>query len=74
VTAALAALRTTDVDFTDLRTRESGRHRFVTLTVLVPGAWTVDRGHTLADNVETAIREALPDTTVQTHLEPHRSS
>jgi cation diffusion facilitator family transporter len=72
VTTALAPLRTTDVDFTDLRTRESGRHRFVTLTVLVPGTWTVDRGHTQADEVETAIREALPDTTVQTHLEPHR--
>jgi cation diffusion facilitator family transporter len=45
VTTALDRLRTTEVDFTDLRTRESGRHRFVTLTVLVPGTWTIDRGH-----------------------------
>ncbi|MGZ4611574.1 MAG: cation transporter dimerization domain-containing protein, partial [Kineosporiaceae bacterium] len=59
-----------EVDFTDLRTRESGRHRFVTLTVLVPGTWTVDRGHAVADDVEHAIRRTLPDTTVQTHLEP----
>jgi cation diffusion facilitator family transporter len=71
VTTALDRLRTTEVDFTDLRTRESGQHRFVTLTVLVPGTWTVDRGHTLADHVEATIRETLPDTTVQTHLQPH---
>ena len=72
VNATLDRLRTAEVDFADLRTRESGRHRFVTLTVLVPGTWTVDRGHALADDVESAIRQTLPETTVQTHLEPRR--
>jgi cation diffusion facilitator family transporter len=74
ITTVLDRLRSADVDFTDLRTRESGRQRFVTLTVLVPGAWTVDRGHALADDVESAIRQTLPDTTVQTHLEPRPPS
>ena len=72
VNAVLGRLRTPEVEFAELRSRESGRHRFVTLTVLVPGTWTVDRGHQVADEVETAIGEALPDTTVQTHIEPHR--
>ena len=70
VTAVLDQKRTTEVDFADLRTRESGRHRFVSLTVLVPGAWTVDRGHDLTEDVEAAIAKELPDTAVQTHLEP----
>lgn len=70
VTAALESLRTAEVVFTNLRTRESGRHRFVSLTVLVPGAWTVDQGHAVADSVESAIMTALPDSTVQTHIEP----
>jgi len=74
VEAVLEQARTDDVDFADVRTRESGRHRFVSLTVLVPGAWTVDQGHAMADQVEVAIRAALPDTTVQTHLEPGRGS
>jgi cation diffusion facilitator family transporter len=74
VTAVLDRSRTAEVDFSDLRTRESGRHRFVSFTVLVPGAWTVDRSHDLADQVEVAITTALPDTTVQTHLEPRRTS
>ena len=70
VHGVLDRLRTPDVDFAELRSRESGRHRFVTLTVLVPGAWTVDHGHAVADDVETAITGAMPDTVVQTHLEP----
>jgi len=63
--------RTDEIDFVELRTRESGRHRFVSLTVRVPGAWTVERGHDVADDVERAIAHALPDCAVQTHLEPN---
>jgi len=74
VRAVLDRSRTAEVEFADLRTRESGRHRFISITVLVPGAWTVDRGHDLADRVEDAIANALPDTTVQTHLGPRRTS
>jgi len=73
VNAVLDGMRTAEIDFTALRTRESGRHRFVSLTVLVPGGWSVDRGHTLADDVETAIAADLADTDVQTHLEPRQS-
>jgi divalent metal cation (Fe/Co/Zn/Cd) transporter len=72
VNAVLDAMRTPEVDFVELRTRESGRHRFVSLKVLVPGSWTVERGHSLADDVEVAISQDLPDTDVQTHLEPQR--
>lgn len=72
ITAVLDRMRTDDLDFTNVRTRESGRHRFVSLTVLVPPHWTVERGHTLADNVEIAIAKDLPDTDVQTHLEPRQ--
>lgn len=68
--ALLDGLRTPEVGFGDVRTRESGRHRFVSLTVQVPGGWTVERGHALTDTVEAAIAEAFPDTEVQTHLAP----
>ena len=71
LTGVLDEHRSAQVDFTELRTRESGRHRFVSVTVLVPGDWTVERGHAVADDLEKAITTALPDTAVQTHLEPH---
>ena len=73
VNAVLDDMRTAEIDFTGVRTRESGRHRFVSLTVLVPANWTVEQGHTLADNVEVAIAKNLPDTDVQTHIEPRRA-
>lgn len=58
------------VDFRELRTRESGRQRFVYVDVLVPDEWTVRAGHDLADRLENDIAEALPGTTTFTHLEP----
>jgi cation diffusion facilitator family transporter len=53
----------------DLRTRQAGNGRFVTLHVLVPGTWTVHRGHELAERIESDIRSALRDAEVLTHLE-----
>lgn len=53
-----------------LRTRESGTRRFVSMHVLVPGDWTISQGHDLVQQLENDIREALPETTVFTHLEP----
>ena len=70
LTAALDALHTPEVSFADVRSRVSGRQRFVSLTVHVPGDWTVRRGHDLADAVEAAVRGALEDAEVSTHLEP----
>jgi cation diffusion facilitator family transporter len=58
------------VRFHALQTRESGRQRFVSMHVLVPGAWSVERGHDILEAVEQDIREALPNTVVSTHLEP----
>lgn len=54
----------------DLLTRESGRQRFVQATVLVPGDWTVQFAHDLADDLELAIDGALPGTESVIHVEP----
>ncbi|HYN57050.1 MAG TPA: cation diffusion facilitator family transporter, partial [Motilibacterales bacterium] len=62
--------QTGTVRFHALQTRESGRQRFVSMHVLVPGAWTVHQGHDLLEAVEEEIRHVLPDTVISTHLEP----
>jgi cation diffusion facilitator family transporter len=74
LTSVLDRFRSVEIDFHDLRTRESGRQRFVSLHLLVPGDWTVHQGHGLAEDVEAAVRAALPDTAVATHLEPREST
>jgi cation diffusion facilitator family transporter len=58
-----------EVQFHALRTRQAGARRFVTLHVLVPGAWTVRRGHELCERLELEIAAAVPNATVMTHLE-----
>ena len=58
-----------DIQCHALRTRQAGSRRFVSLHVLVPGDWTVDRGHKLLERIEDDIRSALINVTVLTHLE-----
>lgn len=58
------------VDFHDLRSRESGRQRFVYVHLLTPDAWTVKRAHDLANEVSLAIDAALPGTRTFVHTEP----
>lgn len=57
------------VHFHALRTRQSGARKFVSVHVLVPGDCTVHHGHELLERIEAEIRNALPGTTVFTHLE-----
>lgn len=59
-----------EVKVHNLRTRQAGRLRFAQMHLLVPGSWSVTRGHDLADAIELAIRERFPDVRVITHLEP----
>ncbi len=73
IETVLDRFRDEEVAIVEVRTRASGRHRFVHLTVQVPGDWTVDRGHDLADAVERALGEALTDCHAYTHLEPHHA-
>lgn len=70
IALVLSEHRTQGIQFHALRTRVAGSRRFVSLHVLVPGAWTVQRGHDLCEVIELAISAALPGTHVTTHLEP----
>jgi cation diffusion facilitator family transporter len=58
------------VQFHALRTRRAGAQRFISVHVLVPGAWTVQQGHDLLEAIESDVRASLPRTSVFTHIEP----
>jgi cation diffusion facilitator family transporter len=53
-----------------LRTRQAGARRFISFHILVPGDWTVQRGHDLLEEIEQRVRGAVPHSVVDTHLEP----
>jgi cation diffusion facilitator family transporter len=69
VNAILEKYKTHGVAFHALRSRQAGARRFVSMHVLVPGDWTVQRGHQLLEQIERDIRAVLPAITVFTHLE-----
>lgn len=70
ITAVLDAHATDGVHYHALRTRQAGRWHFISFHVLVPGDWTVQRGHDLLERIEDEIRAKVPLSTVFTHLEP----
>ena len=67
---ALDEFRAAGVEFHALRTREAAGRSFVSMHVLVPGEWTVQRGHDVLEEIEARIGAAVPGATVFTHLEP----
>jgi cation diffusion facilitator family transporter len=76
VTTILGRYATQGIAYHALRTRQSGHRRFVSFHLLVPGAWSVERGHALLEEIEAVMREAIPHVNVLGHLEPieHPSS
>ncbi|MBS1212905.1 MAG: carbonate dehydratase [Proteobacteria bacterium] len=70
IEAVLGRYRAEGVEFHDLRTRQSGAHRFMNIHVLVAGDLTVKAGHDLVERIEGDIRQAVGEITILTHLEP----
>ncbi|HSH44346.1 MAG TPA: cation diffusion facilitator family transporter, partial [Longimicrobiales bacterium] len=66
----LARYEERGIQFHAFRTRRSGARRFMSVHVLVPGAWTVQRGHDLLEEIEAEIRRSVPRLAVFTHMEP----
>lgn len=70
VQAVLDRYRCDTVAFHALRTRRAGPRAFVSVHVVVPGAWSVQDGHDLIERLERDLRTGLEPATITTHLEP----
>jgi cation diffusion facilitator family transporter len=66
----LDRFRARGLEFHAVCSRQAGSRAFMSVHVLVPGDWPVQRGHDVAEEVEAELRERLPYATVFTHLEP----
>lgn len=58
------------VEYHDLRTRRSGRQRYVELHLLVPRLMTVAEAHELTDVIEADMERVLPGAVITIHVEP----
>ncbi|HQY30507.1 MAG TPA: cation diffusion facilitator family transporter [Thermomicrobiales bacterium] len=70
IEGVLDRYRTSDhIEAHALRTRQAGQRRFGSVHILVPGDWTVDRGHHLVEQIERDIGSKVPGILIVTHLE-----
>lgn len=58
------------IQFHAMQTRQAGSREFISMHVLVPGKWTVHKGHQLLEKIEADIRNKFPGASLFTHLEP----
>jgi len=70
IESVLDRYRRQGLEFHALRTRQAGARAFISLHVLVPGTWTVQRGHDWSERIESDIRQAVSYSHITTHLEP----
>lgn len=73
----LALMRTTldryaaeGVQYHALRTRQAAAIKFMTVHLLMPGKWTIHRGHEMAERIEADLRGKIRGLVVFTHIEP----
>lgn len=71
VIQVLEKLKSQNVDFHALLTRQAGQRKFISVHILMPGQWTIQECHDILENVEKDIRELFDSpVTVFTHPEP----
>ncbi|MDD5228166.1 MAG: cation diffusion facilitator family transporter [Methylococcales bacterium] len=61
---------TNNIDYHALRTRYAGTRRFMSVHLLVPGDWTVQRGHDVVESIEQQIASIFDNIDIDIHLEP----
>jgi cation diffusion facilitator family transporter len=66
----LGRFTSAEVTWHRLLTRDAGNRRFMQFDLLVPGGWTVQRGHDLVEDITDALVAEFPDIDVLCHLEP----
>jgi cation diffusion facilitator family transporter len=67
---AIAGVRPA-VEVSRLRLRQAANRHFVDIVIAVAPGAAVGQGHAVADRIEEAVEQALPDSDVVVHVEPH---
>ncbi|MCL4533807.1 MAG: cation diffusion facilitator family transporter [Bacteroidetes bacterium] len=59
------------IGYHGMRSRKAGPLRYVDLHLVVDGSKSVEEAHRLCDHLEEEVEQALPNTDLVIHLEPH---
>jgi cation diffusion facilitator family transporter len=66
----LKAYEAQGIKFHAIRSRSAAARRFLSMHILVPGAWSVHHGHEIAEEIENEIRQEFSQIAIFTHVEP----
>ena len=58
------------IKFHAIRSRSAAAQKFLSMHILVPGAWSVQHGHKIAEEIESEIRKEFSQIAIFTHVEP----
>lgn len=71
ITDYFDSLKSKHIDYHSLLTRQAGHRKFISFHLLVPGDWSVKKGHDFAEEIEQRIENMFDESvTVTTHIEP----
>lgn len=70
ITALLDEYERNGLKYHALYTRKASSKKFITFHLLMPGDWTIGRGHQLTKDIERDIKSLFPESDIFIHLEP----
>ncbi len=70
VKSILESYQSQGVSYHALRSRQAAARKFLVVHLLVPGDWSVRKGHLLAEQVERQVIETISNANIVTHIEP----
>ncbi len=70
VKSILDRYQTEGISYHSLRSRQAAARKFLAVHLLVPGDWTVRKGHQVAEEIEQQVSETIPHSNIVTHIEP----
>lgn len=70
VKSILDSYQSQGISYHSLRSRQAAARKFMAVHLLVPGDWTVRKGHQVAEQIEQQVTKAIPHSNIVTHIEP----
>jgi cation diffusion facilitator family transporter len=70
VKSILDSYQAQGVGYHALRSRQAAARKFLVVHLLVPGEWSIRKGHLLAEQVEKQVIETINNANIVTHIEP----
>ncbi len=70
LTSILDSYKDQGVSYHALRSRQAAARKFMVVHLLVPGDWSIWRGHNLSEELEKRVMASIPNANIVTHIEP----